>query len=66
MSTIPEGWTDDMSIQLPHGVTVEKIVDVVIEATTARRSGQEQLANLMDLGLSRNGQNLHGTASGVA
>jgi hypothetical protein len=35
MANIPEGWTDDMTIVMPPGVTVDQIVDMVIKAGRA-------------------------------
>ena len=41
MSKIPDGWTDDMSIQLPPGQTVEAIGEFVIQREISKISSDD-------------------------
>jgi hypothetical protein len=41
MSAIPEGWTDDMSIPLPPGQTVEAVGEFVIQREISKSSGDD-------------------------
>ena len=41
MSAIPEGWTDDMTIPLPPGQTVEAIAQFVIQREISKSSGED-------------------------
>jgi hypothetical protein len=52
MEKIPEGWTDDMSILLPAGKSVEDIVDVIFHGETAQLAHEKILAQLTALGMS--------------
>jgi hypothetical protein len=35
-TSVPEGWTEDMTFPLPDGVTEEQIVDLVIDAALSQ------------------------------
>jgi len=48
MSTIPEGWTDDMTIPLPPGQTVEAIGEFVIQHEISRSSGDDIVQALVN------------------
>ncbi|MBI4614205.1 MAG: hypothetical protein HY720_11390 [Planctomycetes bacterium] len=52
MTSIPEGWTDDMSIVLPSALTVEMVVDVVLGGEARKASCDLTHAKLVSLGLS--------------
>lgn len=52
MTTIPEGWTDEMSIPLPPGLREKDLVDVVLSSTIAKLSYDETIDKLASLGLS--------------
>lgn len=52
MSELPDGYTDDMNIRIPPGLTVESIVDVVIAAGLAHTPDEDTEHALMRLGLS--------------
>jgi hypothetical protein len=41
MAEIPEGWTDDMTIPLPPGRTVEEVVEFVLQAALCRTPDNE-------------------------
>jgi hypothetical protein len=49
---IPEGWTDDMSIQLPVGVTLDHVTDTILQGACAKKDFAAILAELVRLGLS--------------
>jgi hypothetical protein len=51
MTHIPEGWTDDMSIVLPSGVTPDKVVDVVLRSEANREAYETIVAELVKMGL---------------
>ena len=48
---IPEGWTDDMTIPLPTGVTAEQIVDLVLSFAAAGVPPEKGIAELVSWGL---------------
>jgi hypothetical protein len=50
--SIPVGWTADLSIALPPDVTVERVVDVVLQAERDKLPRHTTLAELLALGLS--------------
>lgn len=51
--SIPDGWTDDLSIQLPSGRTVEEVVDYILAANQESRQHEALIAELgAELGLS--------------
>ncbi len=52
MSTIPEGWTDDMTIPLPQGKSWDDVVDVVLASARRLAPYEETIADLLALGLS--------------
>ena len=52
MTWIPDGWTDDMNIPLPQGVTVERIVDFVLSSVVNGASHESCIAELTEWGLS--------------
>jgi hypothetical protein len=47
MSNIPEGWTDDMTIPLPSGQTVEAIGQFVIQREISKSSGEDIVQSLV-------------------
>jgi hypothetical protein len=49
---IPEGWTDDMSIAPPDGVSVEQVVDLILDRMKAGAAPTETHKELRSLGLS--------------
>jgi hypothetical protein len=49
--TIPEGWTDDMSIRLPPAVTVEMVVDLILQREAANVHYDVTQAELVAMGL---------------
>lgn len=38
MSDIPEGWTDDLSVPLPIGTSVEEVTQFVIDESRSKKS----------------------------
>ncbi len=52
MASIPEGWTDDISIPLPPGLQVEDIVEVVLSSAIRNVPHEDVLGGLAALGLS--------------
>ena len=53
MTDIPDGWTDDMNIPLPNGVTVERIGEFVLSSAAAGESHEVRIAALLSWGLTR-------------
>jgi hypothetical protein len=51
VATIPEGWTDDMTVSLPEGVTVEKIVDYVLSSAASGAPHESRIGDLRSWGL---------------
>jgi hypothetical protein len=51
MTEIPEGWTDDMSIVLPSGITLDKVVDVVLRSEANKEAHETIVAELVKMGL---------------
>jgi hypothetical protein len=51
VTDIPDGWTDDMTIPLPEGVTVARIVDYVLSSTARGASHEARLEELQSWGL---------------
>ena len=47
MSAIPDGWTDDMTIPLPPGQTVEAIGQFVIQREIFKSSGDDTVQALV-------------------
>ena len=53
VSRAPEGWTDDLSISLPPGRTIEEVVDFVLSADERTQDHAEVLDGLgVEFGLS--------------
>ncbi|SRR6266540_2389896 len=50
---VPEGWTDDMNISLPDGVTVVKIAEFVLSSADAGESHDARVSMLQSWGLGR-------------
>ncbi len=51
--SVPGGWTDDMSLQLPRGHTVEELVDYILAAIQQGRQHETLIADLgTEFGLS--------------
>ena len=48
---IPDGWTDDMTIPLPAGVTVDRIVDFVLSSSASGLPAEKRIAELVAWGL---------------
>jgi hypothetical protein len=40
MNKVPEGWTDDMTIAVPTGRSLDDIVDYVLQAAIRRETAQ--------------------------
>jgi hypothetical protein len=53
MTDIPDGWTDDMTIRLPDGVTVERIVDMVLSSAAQGVPHETRVAELVSCGLAQ-------------
>jgi hypothetical protein len=53
VTNIPDGWTDDMNISLPEGVTVAKLAEFVVSSAAAGESHDARLEKLRTLGLTR-------------
>ena len=51
MTDIPEGWTDDMNIPLPEGLTAAKIAEFVVSSAAAGESHEARIEKLRSLGL---------------
>jgi hypothetical protein len=54
MTDIPKGWTDDLSIVLPSGVTLDEVVEVVLRSEALKKPYEGIVAELVELGLSEN------------
>lgn len=52
MATIPDGWTDDMSVPLPPGVRVEDVVELILSSASQGTPGEQIVSGLLALGLS--------------
>jgi hypothetical protein len=51
---VADGWTDDLSVQLPAGRTVEELVDYIFTANRQRREHEMLVAELAaEFGLSK-------------
>ena len=51
---VSDGWTDDMSVQLPRGHTVEELVDCILAANQQGHHHETLIANLAsEFGLSK-------------
>jgi hypothetical protein len=46
MNNVPEGWTDDMTIVVPTGRSVDDIVDYVLQATIRRETPSNMVRHL--------------------
>jgi hypothetical protein len=46
-ASVPDGWTDDMSVQLPRGHKVEKLVDYILLANQQGRQHETLIADLV-------------------
>jgi hypothetical protein len=53
MTDIPDGWTDDMNIPLPDGVSVARLCEFVLSSTAAGESHEVRIAALLSWGLTR-------------
>jgi len=51
VTDIPEGWTDDMNIPLPEGVTAEKIAEFVLSSAATGESHDARIEKLRLWGL---------------
>jgi len=51
VTDIPEGWTDDMNIPLPEGVTPGKIAEFVVSSAAAGESHDTRIEKLRSWGL---------------
>ena len=47
MKNVPEGWTDDMTIVVPTGQSLEDIVDYVLQAAVRRETSSEVVQHLI-------------------
>ncbi|HMI53404.1 MAG TPA: hypothetical protein VK525_17960 [Candidatus Saccharimonadales bacterium] len=47
MKNVPEGWTDDMTIAVPTGQSLEGIVDYVLQAAVQRETSSEVVQRLV-------------------
>lgn len=47
MSHIPEGWTDDMSIAVPDGRTLDALVEHILQAEIQKVPHENTLAQVM-------------------
>ena len=56
--SIPEGWTDDMSIGLPPAVTFEMVVEVILGGEAAKAPYEVTQARLLALGISEDDAHL--------
>jgi hypothetical protein len=52
VTEIPEGWTDDMNIPLPEGVTSAKVAEFVVSSAAAGESHDARIEKLRSWGLS--------------
>jgi hypothetical protein len=50
--SLPEGWTDDMSIVVPRGLTIDEVVDLVLTDAAAGIAYDATLARLVERGVS--------------
>jgi len=46
MNKLPEGWTDDMTIAVPTGCSLDDIVDYVLQATIRRETPTSMVRHL--------------------
>jgi hypothetical protein len=46
MNKVPEGWTDDMTIVVPTGRSLDDIVDYVLQATIQRETPSNMVRHL--------------------
>jgi len=54
MNNIPEGWTDDMTIVVPTGRSLDDIVDYVLQATIRQETPSNMVRHLtMEFGLTQ-------------
>jgi hypothetical protein len=51
MTQIPDDWTDDMTIPLPEGVTIQRIVDYVLSSAAGGASHETRIEELKSWGL---------------
>jgi|SRR5580765_1164444 hypothetical protein len=47
MSTVPEGWTDDMTIVVPNGRSLDDIVDCVLQAKIRQETPSNTVHHLI-------------------
>ena len=51
--SVPDGWTDDLSVQLTGGRTVDELVDYILEANQRGRQHETLIADVTtEFGLS--------------
>lgn len=48
MNKLPEGWTDDMTIVVPTGRSLDDIVDYVLRATIRRETPDNMVRHLVE------------------
>jgi hypothetical protein len=48
---IPEGWTDDMTIALPAGLTYEEVVDLILQSSESGLAHEQVILTLVKRGL---------------
>ena len=47
MNKVPEGWTDDMTIGVPTGRSLDDVVDYVLQATIRRETPSKMVRHLI-------------------
>lgn len=47
MNNVPEGWTDDMTIVVPTGRSIDDIVDYLLQATIRRETPRNTVRHLI-------------------
>lgn len=47
MNEIPEGWTDDLTIAVPTGRSLDEVVDYCLQATIRKETPEKMVQHLM-------------------
>jgi len=51
VTDIPDGWTDDMAVPLPEGVTIASLAEYVVSSAADGESHDVRIATLLSWGL---------------